>query len=72
MAVGKGFGGGVMPVGACIATANVWTEYINDPFLMTTTFGGNPLALSAAIATMEIVHSENLPEQSRFSLFCCS
>lgn len=65
MAVGKGFGGGVMPAGACIATPKAWSEYIADPFLMTTTFGGNPLALSAAIAAMEVVCSENLAEQAR-------
>jgi len=49
MAVGKGFGGGIMPVGACISNAECWAEYIKDPFLMTTTFGGNPLAMAAAI-----------------------
>jgi putrescine aminotransferase len=65
MAVGKGFGGGVMPVGACIATEEAWKMYIDNPFLMTTTFGGNPLAMAAAIAAMEVVHSENLVEQAR-------
>lgn len=65
MAVGKGFGGGVMPAGACIANARAWQEYIKEPFLMTTTFGGNPLALAAAIATMDVVVNENLPEQAR-------
>jgi acetylornithine/succinyldiaminopimelate/putrescine aminotransferase len=40
MAVGKAFGGGVMPAGACIANDRAWEMYIKDPFLMTTTFGG--------------------------------
>lgn len=65
MAVGKAFGGGVMPAGACIANARAWDMYIKDPFLMTTTFGGNPLAMAAAIATMEVVHSEGLVEAAR-------
>lgn len=65
MAVGKAFGGGVMPVGACIGTATVWAKFMENPFLMTTTFGGNPLAMAAAIATMEVIHNEGLVEQSR-------
>jgi len=65
MAVGKAFGGGVMPVGACIATEKAWTKYIENPFLMTTTFGGNPLAMAAAISAMEVIHSENLVQQSK-------
>ena len=65
MAVGKAFGGGIMPTGACIGTPEVWRKYIENPFLMTTTFGGNPLAMAAAIATLEVIHSEGLIEQSR-------
>eukprot|EP01126_Amoeba_proteus_P029242 TRINITY_DN2882_c0_g1_i5.p1 TRINITY_DN2882_c0_g1~~TRINITY_DN2882_c0_g1_i5.p1 ORF type:complete len:473 (-),score=89.02 TRINITY_DN2882_c0_g1_i5:159-1517(-) len=65
MAVGKAFGGGVMPSGACIAREAVWEKYIENPFIMTTTFGGNPLAMAASIATMEVIHSENLVEQAR-------
>lgn len=65
MAVGKAFGGGIMPTGACIGTPRVWEKYIENPFLMTTTFGGNPLAMAAAIATMEVIHSEHLVEASR-------
>lgn len=65
MAVGKAFGGGVMPAGACIANAKAWEMYIQDPFIMTTTFGGNPLAMAAAIAAMEVIHSEGLVEAAR-------
>lgn len=62
MAVGKGFGGGVMPIGACIGNAKTWERYIENPFLHTTTFGGNPLACSAAIATINVLLDENLLE----------
>jgi len=65
MAVGKAFGGGVMPVGACVGTPKVWEKYIENPFVMTTTFGGNPLAMAAAIAAMHVVHSEGLVEQAK-------
>jgi acetylornithine/LysW-gamma-L-lysine aminotransferase len=31
----------------------------------TSTFGGNPLACAAALATLEIIERENLPERAR-------
>lgn len=65
MAVGKGFGGGVMPIGACIGTARTWERYIENPFLHTTTFGGNPLCCAAAIATINVLIEEDLPRQAR-------
>ncbi len=65
MAVGKGFGGGVMPIGACIGTAKTWERYIDNPFLHTTTFGGNPVCCAAAIATINVLIEEDLPRQAR-------
>ncbi|MFN8608749.1 MAG: putrescine aminotransferase [Vulcanimicrobiota bacterium] len=65
MAVGKGFGGGVMPIGACIGTAKTWERYIDNPFLHTTTFGGNPVCCAAAIATINVLLEEDLPRQAR-------
>jgi putrescine aminotransferase len=64
MALGKGFGGGVMPIGACVGTAKTWERYIDNPFLHTTTFGGNPVCCAAAIATINVLLEENLPEQA--------
>jgi len=64
MALGKGFGGGVMPIGACVGTPRTWERYIENPFLHTTTFGGNPLACSAAIATINVLLEEDLPRQA--------
>jgi putrescine aminotransferase len=60
MALGKGFGGGVMPIGAVVGTQKTWQKFIDNPFLHTTTFGGNPLACSAAIATIHVLLEENL------------
>ncbi len=65
MALGKGFGGGVMPIGACVGTQKTWERYIENPFLHTTTFGGNPLACSAAIATINVLLDENLLEAAQ-------
>jgi putrescine aminotransferase len=64
MALGKGFGGGVMPIGCCVGTPRTWQKYIENPFLHTTTFGGNPLACSAAIATINVILEEDLCKQA--------
>jgi putrescine aminotransferase len=64
LALGKGFGGGVMPIGACVGTPKTWEKYIENPFLHTTTFGGNPLACAAAIATINVILEEDLPKQA--------
>src|SRR5512146_869253 len=60
----KALGGGVMPIGAFIAGRKVWEPFIEDPFLHTTTTGGNPLACAAAIATINVVLEEDLPRQA--------
>jgi len=64
MALGKGFGGGVMPIGACVGTPRTWEKYIENPFLHTTTFGGNPLSCAASIATINVLLEEDLPRQA--------
>ena len=60
----KALGGGVMPIGSFMATKRVWEPFIDDPFLHTTTTGGNPLACAAAIATINVVLEEDLPRQA--------
>jgi len=60
IAIGKAFGGGVQPAGACFGTQKVWEKYVEEPFIMTTTFGGNPLAMAAAIATVNVIQQEGL------------
>jgi putrescine aminotransferase len=64
MALGKGFGGGVMPIGACVGTPKTWQKYIENPFLHTTTFGGNPVCCAAAIATINVLLEEDLPQKA--------
>ena len=57
IALAKGLGGG-MPIGACLArgvTAEVFT-----PGSHGSTFGGNPLACAAALATLEAIDQEGL------------
>ena len=64
MCLAKSFGGGVMPVGAFVSTKEIWEEMTPNPFIHTTTFGGNPIACAAAIAAINVVLEERLPEQA--------
>lgn len=60
LCLAKALGGGVMPMGAIVARPEVWEVLITSPFLHTSTFGGNPLAASAALACIEVIEKENL------------
>lgn len=64
LTVAKALGGGVMPIGAFIGKPHVWEKYITSPFLHTSTFGGNPLACSAAIAAIKTIIKDNLVERA--------
>jgi putrescine aminotransferase len=54
LTVAKSLGGGVMPVGAIVGRAQIWKSLEPNPFLHTSTFGGNPLACAAAIASIHV------------------
>ena len=64
LCLAKALGGGVMPIGATIATEEVFSVLFDNPFLHTTTFGGNPLACAAALATINVLLTQNLPAQA--------
>ncbi len=64
LCLAKALGGGVMPIGAFISTKKIWKEMTPNPFLHTTTFGGNPLSCAAAIAAIHVIFEEQLVEQS--------
>jgi putrescine aminotransferase len=62
----KALGGGVMPVGAFSSNADVWNSMFGrNPYLHSTTFGGNPLACAAVIAAINTTIEEGLVERSR-------
>jgi len=65
LCLGKAFGGGIMPTGAFIGSEKLWAPIFNNPFLHTTTFGGNPLACAAAIATINVLLEERLCDRAR-------
>jgi putrescine aminotransferase len=60
MCIGKSLSGGIVPIAAVCGTAALWTKCVESPFLFTTTFGGNPLACAAAIATIHVLLQEDL------------
>lgn len=64
LCLAKAFGGGVMPAGAIVAKEKVFKSWFDNPFMHTTTFGGNPLACAAAIATIDVLLEENLPARA--------
>ena len=62
IALAKGLGGGV-PIGAMLTTEKLAAAL--PPGTHGSTFGGNPLACSAALAVLEILDSEKLVEGAR-------
>ncbi|MGI8806999.1 MAG: aspartate aminotransferase family protein [Acidimicrobiales bacterium] len=62
--VGKILGGGVMPVGGVVATAEAFAPLNDDPLLHSSTFAGSPLAAAAVTATIDVIRDEALVERS--------
>lgn len=61
----KALGGGVMPVGAFSAGPEIWDSMFGkNPYLHSTTFGGNPLACAAVIAAIKTIVEMGLVERS--------
>ncbi|MEW6171474.1 MAG: aspartate aminotransferase family protein [Bacillota bacterium] len=67
LCLAKSLGGGVMPVGAYIATDAAWKKAygpLDRALLHTSTFGGNAWACAAALAALEVIIAEDLPRQA--------
>jgi len=64
MCLGKALGGGVMPLSAFVSTPEIWEVLEKNPFLHSSTFGGNGLACAAGIAAINVTLSEDLPGQA--------
>ena len=65
MTLAKALGGGVMPIGATLATPAIWNKVFHEnPFIHTTTFGGGEMACAAALAALEVTVEEGLPARA--------
>src|SRR6185295_3129979 len=64
LCLGKALGGGVMPLSAFMSTPEIWKVLEPNPFIHSSTFGGNPLACAAGIAAINVTLEEDLPGQS--------
>ena len=62
---GKILGGGVMPVGGVVTSAQLFAPLNADPLLHSSTFAGSPLAAAAVTATIRVIKSEGLIERTR-------
>src|SRR5438105_3549597 len=60
----KALGGGVMPIGAFMSTPKIWSVLNSNPFIHTSTTGGNPLACAAAIAAINVTLEEGIVQQA--------
>lgn len=65
--LGKSLGGG-LPLGAFVANKELTKELTFNPVLgHITTFGGNPVCCAAALASIEVIETENCIENARHS-----
>jgi putrescine aminotransferase len=65
LVLAKSLGGGVMPIGATIGTAATWQLWNDAPTVHSSTFGGNQLACSAALAALDVLQTAKLAEKAR-------
>ena len=67
LAMGKGLTGGYLPMAATLASSEIWRAFLGEyheykTFFHGHTYGGNPLAAAAALATLEVFENESVLE----------
>lgn len=65
MTLAKGLGGGLLPLGAFVSTAEIWKVFEDNPLLHSSTLSGNPLACAVGLETLKVLQEENIPMQAR-------
>ncbi len=65
MCFGKALGGGVIAMSGFFSTAKIWSCMEPNPFMHTTTTGGNPVACAAALAQITVLLEEDLAGQAK-------
>ena len=63
LTLGKALGGGLLPVSAFLARADVMAQF--TPGDHGSTFGGNPLAAAVGLAALQTLENEHLAERAR-------
>jgi putrescine aminotransferase len=61
----KALGGGVMPLGAFASTAKIWAVLEENPYIHSSTLGGNPLACAAGLAAVGEIQRLDLPARAK-------
>jgi adenosylmethionine-8-amino-7-oxononanoate aminotransferase len=64
MTVAKGLTSGYAPMGATIVGRHVEDAFADAPLLHLNTYAGHPVACEAALATLDILERERLPERA--------
>ena len=67
LCLAKSLGGGIIPIGTYMTTDEIYQRAyggMEKCLLHTSTFGGNSYACAAALATIEVILSENLAEEA--------
>ncbi len=64
LTMAKALGGGIVPIGALTGRPALWKALERNPYLHSSTFGGNPLACAAGIATIRVIQEERLVERA--------
>lgn len=67
MCIGKGLTGGYLPMAATLATKKIWDAFLGSydqsrSFFHGHTYGGNPLAAAASLATIDLFQEERTLE----------
>ena len=70
LCVGKGMGGGYVPISAVIVAGQVWEAFLGDPaerreFHHGHTFAGNPVASAAGCAAIDEMEARDLPGNAK-------
>jgi adenosylmethionine-8-amino-7-oxononanoate aminotransferase len=70
LCLGKGLTGGYLPLSACLATDDIYQAFYADyvsrkAFLHSHSYTGNPLACSAALATLDIFRDDDVLNRNR-------
>lgn len=64
MTVAKGLTSGYVPLGATVVSRRVEEPFVSEPLLHLNTYAGHPVACEAALAVIDILEREALPERA--------